>query len=274
MASYDVTDSAMQGYALIWKERAYLLRLAIFPLLIKFVCATTVIMNGYEFDFIKQSLLMLPSYFADGWVMSHLVRLIFLDQRWPFRPTGNSQTDMATLRDRAGGIMAGTVCFALLEFLKTGLIGVMFMAATPPGTTPEAMLAGGAVDPAASTTSSPYTAVMGMALIVLTIWMIRYLWLYIPAAAGFSGRAFLRRVGGMMGSIRLLGVWMICSIPILFLFMIIASVLLGSYTATDDIPAALDFLMNGLRVTVIMLTTLITTAGMAYVIRGMFAQTK
>ena len=133
MASYNVTDSAMKGYALVWNERAYLFRLAIFPLLIKFVCAMTVIINGFEFDFVKQALLMLPSYFADGWVMSHLVRLIYLGQRWPFRPTGQPQNDMAMLRDRAGGIMAGTVSFALIEFLKTGMVGFMFIGAMPPG---------------------------------------------------------------------------------------------------------------------------------------------
>ncbi len=268
MASYDVTDSAMKGYTLVWNERAYLFRLAIFPLFIKFVCATTVIVNGFEFDFIKHALLMLPSYFADGWVMSHLVRLIYLDQRWPFRPTGNAQTDMTVLRDRAGGIMAGTVFFALIEFLKTGLMGFMFVAATPPGKTPAQLPEAVAATPMAP--SSPYTVLVGLALIVLTIWMVRYLWLYIPAAAGFSGREFLRRVGGLMGSIRLLGVWMICTVPILFGFIMVASMFLGPFQTPQGLPPAAEFIMNGFRVVIVMLTTLITTAGMSYVIRGMF----
>ncbi len=206
MASYDVTDSAVKGYALIWTERVYLFRLAIFPLFIKFVCAMTVIINGLEFDFVKQALLMLPSYIADGWVMSHLVRLIYLGQRWPFRPTGHPQNDMTVLRDRAGGIMAGTIFFALIEFLKTGVLGLMFIGMMPPGSVP------GQTDLSAMppTETTPATALIGIGMIFVTIWIVRYLWLYIPAAAGFSGREFLKRVGGLMGSIRLLGVWMMC----------------------------------------------------------------
>lgn len=282
MAAFDVTDSAMKGYSLVWQERRYLMRLAAFPILIKFVCSMTVMMNGYDFDFIKQALLMLPSYFADGWVMSHLVRLIYLDQRWPFRPMGVPEKDIAMLRDRAGGIMAGTVFFAVIEFLKTGLTGLLVMTA-PPGSLPGQGAPAGPVQPgadhggsmaevAAQAQASPYMAVMGIAMIVVTIWMVRYLWLYIPAAAGFSGRAYLKRVGGLMGSIRLLGVWLICSVPVLFGFVILANILLVpllGYGPQGLSPLG-EFVMNALRVVIVMATTMITTAGMALVIRGMF----
>ena len=278
MASFDVTDSAMKGYGLIWQERRYLMRLAAFPILIKFVCSMIVMMNGYDFDFIKQALVMLPSYFADGWVMSHLVRLIYLGQRWPFRPTGVPEKDMAMLRDRAGGIMAGTVFFVVIEFLKTGLTGLLFMTA-PPGAIPGQKVpapagdGGGIADVAAQAQASPYTAVAGVAMIIATIWLVRYLWLYIPAAAGFSGRAYLKKVGGLMGSIRLLGVWLICSVPVLFGFVILANILLVpllGYGPQGLSPLG-EFVMNALRVVIVMITTMVTTAGMAMVIRGMFA---
>lgn len=286
MASFDVTDSAMKGYSFVWSERRYLMRLAIFPLFIKFVCSMTVIMNGYDFDFIMQSLLMLPSFFADGWVMSHLVRLIYLGQRWPFRPTGVAENDIAMLRDRAGGIMAGTVFFALIEFLKTGLTGLLFMAApqgavpgqktvVPAGTAPPGPMTGegtGMADMAAQAQTAPYTALAGVLMIVVTVWMVRYLWLYIPAAAGFSGRAYLKRLGGLMGSVRLMGVWLICTVPVLFGFVIVANMLLVPLLGLEagGMSPLAEFVMNVLRVFVIMLSTLITTAGMSFVIRNMF----
>ncbi len=282
MAAFDVTDSAMKGYSLIWKERRYLMRLAAFPILIKFVCSMTVMMNGYDFDFVKQALLMLPSYFADGWVMSHLVRLIYLDQRWPFCATGVPEKDIAMLRDRAGGIMAGTVFFVVIEFLKTGLTGFLVMTA-PPGSLPEKGMPAGPVQPdaaggssmadvAAQAQSSPLMAVAGVVMIIVTIWVVRYLWLYIPAAAGFSGRAYLKKVGGLMGSIRLLGAWLICSVPVLFGFVILANILLVpllGYGPQGLSPLG-EFVLNSLRVVVVMISTMITTAGMAYVIRNMF----
>lgn len=164
--------------------------------------------------------------------------------------------------------MAGTVCFALLEFLKTGATGIMFTAYMPHGHLPAPVSATPDIP------TSPYTVLIGMALIVLTIWVVRYLWLYIPAAAGFSGREYLRRVGGFMGSVRLLGVWMICSIPVLFLFVLIASSFLAPLQTSQGIPPAIDFIMNSFHVVITMITTLITTAGMSYVIRNMFETRK
>ncbi len=278
MASFDVTDSAMKGYSLVWSERRYLMRLALFPLLIKFVCSIMVSISGYDLDFIKQSFLMLPSFFADGWVMAHLVRLIYLGQRWPFRPTGVLENDIAMLRDRAGGIMAGTVFFALLEFLKTGLVGLLVLGA-PQGSVPGAKvvqktppLEGMGVDEMAATAqSSPYTALLGLALIVVTVWAARYLWLYIPAAAGFSGRAYLRRVGGFMGSVRLIGVWLICTVPVLTAFIMLANILLVPLGLTPgQMGTAGIFLMKGLDAAVALLLAIITTAAMSFVIRNMF----
>lgn len=289
MASFDVTDSAMKGYSFVWAERRYLMRLALFPVLIKFICSITVTINGYDFDFIMQSFLMLPSFFADGWVMAHLVRLIYLGQRWPFRPTGVAENDIAMLRDRAGGIMAGTVFFALIEFLKTGLTGLVLMGAphgsvpgsgtgtgtAPTGTTPPSPpLEGmGVGDLATTAQSSPYTAVLGLAMILVTVWAARYLWLYIPAAAGFSGRAYLKRVGGFMGSMRLIGVWLICTVPVLFGFVVLANLFLAPLgLGSGQMGAVGLFALNGLRVVIVMIATLITTAGMSFVIRNMFMQ--
>lgn len=269
MAPYNATDSAMKGYTLIWNERAYLLRLAFFPFFIKFVCAITVTINGYDFDFTKQALLMLPSYFADGWVMSHLVRLIYLDQRWPFRPTGNPQHDMAMLRDRAGGIMAGTVCYALIKFLTTGLSGIVFGIARPPGTAPGTLPPTPPEVPAEGP-ASLYTPLIGIAMIVLTIWAVRYLWLYIPAAAGFSGREYLRRVGGMMGSIRLLGIWMMCTIPL----VVAASFLVPGFDPRQPMTPAMAFVVNIIHSAISMMTALVTTAGVSYAIRSMFVPQK
>lgn len=214
---------------------------------------------------------MLPSYIADGWVMSHLVRLVYLDQRWPFRPSGHAHNDMAALRDRARGIMGGTIFFTLIEFLKTGYLGIFFALMSPPGTVPGQESAT-LLSP--DTTVSGAAALLALALMVLTIWSVRYLWLYIPAAAGFSGRDYLRQVGGLIGSIRLLGAWMICAVPLLFSFIFAMNLFLSPFLTPQGFPPALDFLVNGMRVIVSMIAGLITTAGMACVIRSMFEVNK
>lgn len=268
MAKYDAADCAVKAYGFVWGERHYLFKLAVFPLFIKLVCLVTVISMGYQFDFIRQSLLMLPSYFADGWVMSHLVRLIYLDQRWPFRPSGNQERDLANLRDRAGGIMAGTVFFALIEFIKTGFTGIMYIVAPPPGIGPAPV-----ADVATQAPIHPAMGLLALALVVFTIWSVRYLWLYIPAAAGFSGRDYLKRVGGLMGSIRLLGVWMMTAIPLLFGFVIVTGLLLSPFRdQAGNIDPFMDFIHNILRAAIDMIIMMVITTGIAFAIKSMYAK--
>lgn len=269
MAKYDVADCAVKAYGFVWGERHYLFKLAVFPLFIKLVCVVTVISMGYQFDFIRQALLMLPSYFADGWVMSHLVRLIYLDQRWPFRPSGNQERDLASLRDRAGGIMAGTVFFALIEFIKTGFTGVMYVMAPPPGVGPAPV-----TDVAAQAHIHPAMGFLALALVFFSVWSVRYLWLYIPAAAGFSGRDYLKRVGGLMGSIRLLGVWMMSAIPLLFGFFIVMSFLLSPFRdQAGNAEPFIEFIQSILRTVIEMIIMLVTTSGAAFAIKAMYAKT-
>ena len=49
---------------------------------------------------------------------------------------------------------------------------------------------------------------------------------------------------------------------------------MGPFQSAQGIPPAVEFILNGFRVAIIMLTTLITTAGMSYVIRNMFEYKK
>ena len=97
MASFDIIDAAGRGYSKVWEEKTYLYQLAVIPVVIKFVCYLTIQALDWEENFIRQALVMLPSYFADGWMLSHFVRLIFLDQRWPFKPSGDPEKDMANV---------------------------------------------------------------------------------------------------------------------------------------------------------------------------------
>ena len=122
MAAFDVIEAGGKGYSFAWAERRYLLRLALVPLLIKLVCHTVVLTFEWQTDFMRQALVMLPSYFADGWLMAHLVRLVFLEQRWPFRPTGNKEQDLTVLEDRARGVLSGVLVFALIKFLLAGVV--------------------------------------------------------------------------------------------------------------------------------------------------------
>lgn len=250
MASFDIIDSASAGYALVWSERRYLLRLAAVPFLIGIVCSTAVMMLGWEQNFTRQALILLPSFFADGWLFSHLVRLVFFDQRWPFRPSGNADRDMQILQERALGIMRGTVTFAVIKYLTAGLTGLVYAVSD----------FGGAQGEQEVTLVSFAFAV---AFFVAAIWAFRLVWLYIPAAVNYPLGRFLRGLGGYSASFQLVGIWLFCFIPLFFIFGMLLSMLNASVQAAGAASAEVIFLATVLRVLLDLLVGILATAGIA-----------
>lgn len=258
MAAFDVAGSVSFGYRFVWSERRYLLYLAAVPLLIKFICNMTIIMLDWRTEFIRQALVLLPSYFADGWMLSHLVRLIFLGQRWPFRPGGNRDLDMNMLQDRARGIMAGTVSFAVIEFLLAGFVDALY------GLGAATFQEGGKQDPSFMTSMS-ITLIM-----LLFIWMFRFLWFFIPAAINYPLPRYTRDTASFRDSVRMLAAWLLYFVPLFIFFSVfLAPVFLGG-----EKTVMTDFSEGFLTVTLDTIVALVATAGMAYGIRGMISQAR
>lgn len=250
MASFDIMGAAHAGYKLAWAERHYLLRLAAVPFLIKALCFTLVLILGWDGDFIRTALVMLPSYFADGWLFAHLTRLVCLGQRWPFRPTGDTGRDMRVLQDRALGIMRGTLTFVVIRFLMNGATALLY----------DAQLGDAAMD---AQEVNPGLLAAGVALLVFFIWVFRFFWFYIPAALNYPLGRFVRDLGGYTVSFHLIGVWLLCFIPFFFGFGFVLSVLHAVSGAAAD-SASMTFLANILRVLLDTLVGILSTAGVAY----------
>jgi hypothetical protein len=248
MPSFDVINAAGKAYVLAWRERPYLFQLASVPLFIKYCGYLTVMTLNWEDNFIRQALVMLPSYFADGWMLSHVVRLIFLDQRWPFRPTGNPEEDVQRLHERAQGIMAGTILYALIEFLTTGLMQLLSVTGAKIWETP-------------MQEAAPYafgTIAFGLAM----FWGFRLIWLFIPAALGYSLRRFVNDIRGASTSLYLIGAWSVCFVPVFFFFRFIISLLVAPFGEDlQNLPLTIE-MMAGF-VIIIMDTTIILLSAMA-----------
>lgn len=261
MAPFDVIEVAGKGYTLVWEERRYLARLAIVPVVLKLVCFTVVIALGWQEIYLRQALVMLPSYFVEGWLLSHLVRFIFLGQRWPFRSTGDEEKDRSVLQDRAQGIIGGTVFYVLIRFLQNGLFAFVRIYGAPPDITP-----------AATSVQEPSMMIFMLAVVmlVITIWAFRFFWLFIPAAVNYPVRQFVRGLGGFSTSIHMIGTWLICFVPLVFvLFIVTAQVLSVSGGDISSVPAVLDFAISIFQVIVDTLVIIITTAGIAYAVGSM-----
>ncbi len=259
MASFDVIEAAGFGYRLAWTERRYLMRLAAFPFLIKFVCHITVIALGWQTDFIRQALISLPAYFAEGWLYAHLVRLVFLEQRWPFKFSGNQEKDMASLQDRAQGVLGGMLFYVLIRFLLAGLIAIVYAQGYGPtedmGHTPP------------SAHMSPTDLIVTTTILLSIIWAFRFLWLHIPAAVGYPIRKFIIKLGSYKASLAMVGTWLVCFMPVFFFFNVLISVIFPLFGQEDSARLQLDFTINFLSDLLDIMSGIIATAGIAYGIR-------
>lgn len=245
MAGFDIIDSAGNGYLSVWRERDYLLRLAAPVVLVKALCMGAVSILGFEQEFLRQALVMLPASFAEGWLAVHLVRLLLFGERVTDQPDPRAAT-------------AGMLVFVLGRFALMGLAALAF-----------AMPEGAGIEGALPDESGPpgLAAFAGAAaLFALAIWGFRYLWLYIPAAAGVPMRGFLRDLGGFTVSLNMIGVWLIGFIPFLLLLAVISGFLVGADAREGlTVPGAVVFV--AIQAALDTATTLVTTAAMVRAFR-------
>lgn len=210
MAYFDLTSATANAYRKTWHERRYLLRLAAMPVLVKlaFYILATSLTQGDDGTYMRFVLIMVPAFLAEGWMLSHYVRLIVLDHRWPFRPSGDFEKDMAILSVRARGILSGMIVYVLIN-MAVGLFvwGAMayMMPYVPDGESGTPPQVPGVV------------AFLSVLILGFMFWAFRLIWLYIPYALNQDGASYLRALRGIGSSLHLIGIWLLCLLPFLWL---------------------------------------------------------
>ncbi len=204
MAMFDIIDAAGYGYRLAWQERRYLARLATIPALISWISIFLVLRAGWSDVSLRTTLVLLPSLFAEGWMYSHYTRLIFLDQRWPFRPSGDTAVDRQELMERAHFLMVGALTFVLFHFLWRGLM---------------AWLTTLSIKATSIANTNASQVPMSLALLMLLsiwiwLWFLRFLWFYIPATIGYPMRKCMKDLRGMMTSVIIGLTAIVCFAPL------------------------------------------------------------
>lgn len=257
MASFDVIDAAQHGYRQLWAERAYLMRLAMVPIFVKFICLVTAMTLDLGNNYIRHALIFLPDYFTEGWMLAHVVRLAFLGQRWPFRPTGDNAADELILRDRFRGVMAATLIYVLTRFIGAGALHFLLAADAAMTRSAEAEQLNGGV------------FLLALVTLIIMLWSVRLVWLYIPAALNFPARDYLRAVGrGLMPSFYMIGAWMVCTVPVIFIWKLLATFLI---VLAGGPSAGVEFMIAALQAGTETTTKIIATFALGWGIAQMMA---
>ena len=248
MASFDMINAVGNAYLTSWAERRYLLRMALIPLLIKYICYLISVLYAGNDSIIRLSLIMLPAYFAEGWFLAHWARTIVLNHRWPFRPSGDDRADLDQLAKRGRGILSGMVGFTLINLLLAGYFA-FFMSYIPADLDPQ--------------TADPKIAIVGMAMMVTSFLGFRLVWIYIPLALNFPVVAYIEKLKPMMSSIYMIGLWLVCFVPTVIVMQLLGSLMIG-LAGEGEAPPMLQGMMAFARVMLDMVKNIIVTAGMAY----------
>lgn len=250
MASFDMITAAGNAYVKTWEERAYLGRMILIPLLLKFICySVAVIYIGTE-DIIRLSIIMLPAYFVEGWFLSHWVRTIMFGHRWPFRPSGNDKKDAQELEERGRGILGGTLAFVLINFLMAGYFA-FFTSFIPPTLDPQA--------------ANSNMATMGALMMFSTIILFRFVWLYIPLSANISWQYYVKKLNRVSFTFWLIGLWLVCFVPCMMVMQLGGNLLKGVEVGGEGAQLAQSGLVF-LRVITDSIKNVLCTAGITYAI--------
>ena len=256
MAQFDIIDAAGFGYREIWRQRNYLARLAAAPLLIEIACQLGVTQIGKNNFFLREAIVTLPSLFAQGWMLAHYVRFLFLGQVWPFRPSSDRAADNLVMRERMRGILAGMLFFVLPQFLLFGLLqsesGTMFAPAKLGPPTPSV---------AAASSIGAVIVVGGM------LWAIRLFCFYVPAALGVPLRAVLRALRGFRSSLCLLGAILVSFVPLFALVQLSLSGL-DKMAHPNVLTGAAAILIDSLS---LILANFVVTGAISYGMQAMLA---
>lgn len=262
MAYLDITQAAAKAYKTVWGERDYILRLAAIPFMLKLFCFSIAInYAGQPEDHLRFTLIMLPALLAEGWMVSHLVRLLVLGQRWPFKPTGNLEADLAVLEVRARGILSGMIVFVLINMAIGGFmafVGNYIMPYMPQDAA------------AAETVQIPgNVAFLSFVLLVSIFWGVRVMWMFIPYAIGMNWRSYLMPLRGVSTSVHMIGLWLLCFIPVFLVLRVVAGIFgtLAQSLAGDAGAAFVTIIVTVLADT---LKVLLVTSGMTFALMKFF----
>ncbi|MEM6811574.1 MAG: hypothetical protein AAF549_03810 [Pseudomonadota bacterium] len=248
MANFDIISAAGYAYEKSWKERNYLAKLVFVPFVIKTILYILALNIFEPDDILKLTLVMLPAYFVEGWMLSHWVRTLLTDHRWPFVPSGDLKKDQMKIEERAKGVLAGTLSFVVINFLMAGFFAAVFFV-MPPDMDPEQ--------------ADALYGSFALGVIIIMFVLFRFTWIYIPAALNIPLKKYIHLTNPVMFTLSLIGVWLVCFIPPMMIMQLVASIGLSA-TGAESETVGVNVFEAFLRVFFDTVKNIIVTAGVAF----------
>jgi hypothetical protein len=272
------------GFYRAWVERAYLLKLMVIPLIIKFACMISVIALGVEGNTLRQGLIMFPGIVAEGWVLAQFLRTLLKNERWPtVLPNDIDDKLLDKLFARARGIIASILAYALIglsayfiRYITFGLVTGDF-GANSPTSSEEISTMLNEVDGGRDGKGFQMNPALFLPLLGLTVfmfWAFRLMYVFIPLSVLMPIKDYLKALGGMMASVKMLVLYFCTMTPIMFVTIMISRVV---FTMADNLGEVGDgtgrFVMMFVAMFAEILVAIVSTTAFVYAMKDFLPKT-
>lgn len=230
----DIIDLVLGAYRALFKERAYLIRLAAIPLVIMFMNFIVVSLVFPDLPPLRRGLAMFPAMLAEAWVVVQFLRTVMTDERWPVRLPANFSGPLPReLYARARGLLSSLLYYFLISMLMNvfaALIMTMLITAKEQGATD------------LSNAIPSHISLVMLAVMILFLLNFRFVWLYIALVVNVPIWVFVNATKARLVNFQLLGLWLATLTPLMFLSLVFIQPLLG-LTKGDDIGSYVAFIV-------------------------------
>lgn len=256
MASFDFVESASKGYQFVWNDRRILARLAFWPLLIKLASFTLITYLDMQDQTLRQGLILIPSSFAEGWLVAMAIRMAALGEPWSGPATGDARRDAGAHAARKRAVTGAMLIYVLTKLILAFFSGLL--------------MDSGVIANSADFGGPMISAFFAGVLLMLgIIWAFRFTWLYVPAALGFSVRDFLRKIKPFMVSVYMMGLWFLCLVPMALALIMMAQFLATIFPVQGDTVSPLYLYgLAGVQAVLELAVALIAGSAMGYAVLG------
>jgi hypothetical protein len=244
---FPVFESFVGGLRLVHAHRRLFFVLSFLPFIVTLVTMVTLRLVGDSLDMFWLPVIQLPSSFVIGLQCALILRFVLLAE-YPLQADSPEKAE----RNRAA-IQSAVVYGAITYFITGAYAGLLRMRAFM------------TVNPEAA---APYVPLI-VAALVLLLWASRWFWLHVPIALGWSVSGFYERLGRWQGSLRIFGLFAVCSLTINVIagfFRVLVAVISGGKPG-GFVSAFDDAIVSGATVMLAVLFTAATSAAIKIMMR-------
>lgn len=247
--SFDLINAVGHAYHFVWHNRRNIGRLVLLPLIIGLLCYSVVALLDYEQKYLRQAIILLPAFFAEGWMIVYLIRFIFRD---PDKKTA------VPMLHADKNMQIGIVMYVLIKYLLFGVMGLMWMSFDEAATL--------------SLEGEPSSRLMAITVSIMFVALLffRFFWLYIPAVLGITLKSYLYHTRGFQVTLQMAGVWLISFMPFFLLFSFVGSIVVSPYEGVTPLPLTPKIILTTLQLFMELLVDIVSTASIAYGIKALY----